>query len=82
MLTRARPAHLRPVPVVHRCATCGRYSHPVVQFEERGDPIVLHLPDNCVRCGTSIDTPETIADLIDVARLLRTFPVGPLGGAA
>jgi len=59
------------VPVVHQCEACGRYSHPIVQFEERGDPIVAQLADNCPRCGTSIDTPQTIADLIDAATLLR-----------
>lgn len=59
------------VPVVHQCARCGRYTHPVVQFEQGQSPVVAQLADNCLSCGESIDTPDTIASLIDAATLLK-----------
>lgn len=60
------------VPVVTQCHHCGRYYHLAVQFD--GDAPSVMIPDNCVRCGEPLDTPEHHAMLHDTARALLTAP--------
>jgi hypothetical protein len=56
-----------PIPVVAQCEHCGRFFNVTVDLSDADAPIVRSLPDNC-RCGTSLDTPTMIRDLIGTAR--------------
>jgi hypothetical protein len=56
------------VPIVAYCL-CGQFFDVVVKLEPGAD-VVEGLPDNCHRCGASIDCPSIIADCIDTAEFL------------
>lgn len=67
-----------PIPVVASCDHCGRHYNCAVDLSDASDPIVLRLPDNCARCGASLQEYEMIRALVGTARLFydtRT-PVG------
>lgn len=59
----------KPIPVVAECPhRCGRFYNVEVDLSDASDPIVLRLPDNCPRCGASLQEYTMIRDLVGTAR--------------
>jgi hypothetical protein len=69
------------VPVVAQCPNhCGAFFNVAVDLHPPHDPTVLRLPDNCWKCGHTLQEYETIRDLIAKARYYRETATP--GGAA